>query len=366
MDKDDGGGADTAIKQLRVSPSDSQATPPWAGMAEAPQAERVFDRFGCVALVFYAAISVFVFARSLLSDFANSYVGQGPDPSAFMWLLVWWPHAISHRLNPFLTHDIFEPGGFNLAWATSIPLASLLASPLTTAFGPIASFNVLTLLNPALAAWTAFILCRHIARSFWPAILGGYIFGFSAYMLSQTLGGHQVLVMVSSVPLAVYLALRCFEGTFRPTTFVVLMGLTLLIQFLISVEVLVTMTVFSAMAIVLALGFSEDEDRRRIAGLVAPLTAAYALTLLLVSPYLYFMLSYALPHGQIWSTDLFSTDTLNFLIPTQVNALGQLRESPSYLSKVSGERLRAKRLHRTRSACRRCRLREAALLRTVR
>ncbi len=120
------------------------------------------------------------------------------------------------------------------------------------------------------------------------------------------------------------------------------------------------------MAIVLALGFSEDEDRRRIAGLVAPLTAAYALTLLLVSPYLYFMLSYALPHGQIWSTDLFSTDTLNFLIPTQVNALGQLRESPSYLSKVSGERLRAKRLHRTRSACRRCRLREAALLRTVR
>ena len=147
MDKDDGGGANTAIKQLRVSPSDSQATLPSAGMADLAQAERVSDRFGCVALVFYAAISVFVFARSLLSDFANSYVGQGPDPSAFMWLLVWWPHAISHRLNPFLTHDIFEPGGFNLAWATSIPLASLLASPLTTAFGPVASFNVLTLLN---------------------------------------------------------------------------------------------------------------------------------------------------------------------------------------------------------------------------
>ncbi len=131
MDKDESGGADTALKQLRVSSSDSPATPP-SGMAEAPQAERVFDRFGCVALVLYAAISVFVFARSLLSDFANSYVGQGPDPSAFMWLLVWWPHAISHRLNPFLTHDIFQPGGFNLAWATSIPLASLLAAPLTT------------------------------------------------------------------------------------------------------------------------------------------------------------------------------------------------------------------------------------------
>ena len=152
MDKGDGGGADGAIQQLRVSPSDSQATPLSAGMAEVPRAERVFDRFGCGALVFYAALSVFVFARSLPSDFANSYVGQGPDPSLFMWSLVWWPHAIAHRLNPFLTHAIFAPGGFNLAWATSIPLASLLASPLTTAFGPVASFNVLTLLNPALTA----------------------------------------------------------------------------------------------------------------------------------------------------------------------------------------------------------------------
>ncbi len=134
MDKDDGGGADTAIKQLRVSPSDSQATPPWAGMAEVPQAERVFDRFGCVALVFYAAISVFVFARSLLSDFANSYVGQGPDPSAFMWLLVWWPHAISHRLNPFLTHDIFEPGGFNLGLGNEYSTREFAGEPAHNSF----------------------------------------------------------------------------------------------------------------------------------------------------------------------------------------------------------------------------------------
>jgi hypothetical protein len=288
VDKDDGGGADTAIKQLRMSSSDSPATPPWAGMASVPQAERVFDRFGCVALVFYAAISVFVFARSLLSDFANSYVGQGPDPSAFMWLLVWWPHAISHRLNPFLTHAIFAPAGLNLAWRTTIPLASLLVSPITAAFGPVVAYNILSLASPPLAAWTAFILCRHIAHSYWPALLGGYLFGFSAYMVGQTFGGHLHLVLVFAVPLAVYLPALWLDGALKSLRFVVLMGLTLAVQFALSVEIFGTAIMFGAMAIVLALAFTEGETRRRIGWMLVPVASSCVFAALLVSPCLYY------------------------------------------------------------------------------
>jgi len=293
-------------------------------MAEVPRVERVFDRFGCVALVFYTAISVFVFARSLLPDFADSYVGQGPDPSQFMWSLVWWPHAIAHRSNPLFTHAIFAPAGLNLAWRNTIPLASLFVFPITAAFGPVVAYNILSLASPALAAWTTFILCRHIAHSYWPAILGRYLFGFLAYMLGHTFAGRLNLVLVFPVPLAVYLAVRRISGTFKPFAFAALMGLTLAVQFLLSTEIFATMTVFGVMAIALALGFSEGEDRRRIAWLLASLASAYALTLLLVSPYLYFMFSYALPRGQIWSASLFSADALNFLIPTEVNLLGHL------------------------------------------
>jgi hypothetical protein len=335
-------------------------------MAEVPQAECVFDRFGCVALIFYAAISVFVFARSLLPDFADSYVGQGPDPSQFMWSLVWWPHAIAHRSNPLFTHAIFAPAGLNLAWRNTIPLASLFVSPITAAFGPVVAYNILSLASPALAAWTAFILCRHIAHSYWPAILGGYLFGFSAYMLGHTFAGHLNLVLVFPVPLAVYLAVRRISGTFKPFAFAALMGLTLAAQFLLSTEIFATMTVFGVMAIALALGFNEGEDRRRIAWLLASLASAYALTLLLVSPYLYFMFSYALPRGQIWSASLFSADALNFLIPTEVNLLGHLPVANSISAGFPGKRVRTRRICGPGSSGGDCRLRVAALARTVR
>jgi len=335
VDKDESGGADTALKQLRVSSSDSPATPP-SGMAEAPQAERVFDRFGCVALVFYAAISVFVFARSLLSDFANSYVGQGPDPSASMWSLVWWPHAIAHRLNPFLTHAIFAPAGLNLAWRTTIPLASLLVSPITAAFGPVVAYNILSLASPPLAAWTAFILCRHIARSYWPALLGGYLFGFSAYMVGQTFGGHLHLVLVFAVPLAVYLPALWLDGALKSLRFVVLMGLTLAVQFALSVEIFTTAIMFGAMAIVLALAFTEGETRRRIGWMLVPVASSCVFAALLVSPCLYYMFAYPELRGPVWSLEAFSADVLNFLIPTETSALGHLAVANSISAGFSG------------------------------
>ena len=36
---------------------------------------------------------------------------------------------------------------------------------------------------PALAAWTAFLLCRYLTRPLWPSLVGGYLFGFSSYVL---------------------------------------------------------------------------------------------------------------------------------------------------------------------------------------
>jgi hypothetical protein len=32
-----------------------------------------------------------------------------------MWALSWWPHAISHGINPFVTHYLWSPTGVNVA-----------------------------------------------------------------------------------------------------------------------------------------------------------------------------------------------------------------------------------------------------------
>ena len=78
---------------------------------------------------------------------------------------------------------IFAPDGFNLMWTTSVPGPSLLVAPITLTAGPLVAYNVLALLAPALSAFTAFLLCRHVTGRTWPSLVGGYIFGFSDYML---------------------------------------------------------------------------------------------------------------------------------------------------------------------------------------
>lgn len=178
--------------------------------------------------------------------------------------------------------------------------------------------------EPPLAAWTAFILCRHIARSYWPALLGGYLFGFSAYMVGQTFGGHLHLVLVFAVPLAVYLPALWLDGALKSLRFVVLMGLTLAVQFALSVEIFATAIMFGAMAIVLALAFTEGETRRRIGWMLVPVASSCVFAALLVSPCLYYMFAYPELRGPVWSLEAFSADVLNFLIPTETSALGHL------------------------------------------
>ena len=113
----------------------------------------------------------------------------------FIWLMTWWPHTIIHGLNPFFSQAVFAPGGANLAWAFMDPLAMLLVLPLTLAAGPIAAHNAVMLLAPALDGWAAFVLCRYLARSYWPAWLGGYILLFFAI---HTLAGCQGALSSSS------------------------------------------------------------------------------------------------------------------------------------------------------------------------
>jgi hypothetical protein len=96
----------------------------------------------------------------------------------------------------------------DLAWVTSLPAAALLAAQATYAFGPIASFNLICLTSVALAGWAAFLLCRHVTGSYWPSVPGGYLFGFSPYMLRH-LRAHLFLLL--SFPMAALVALIYFE-----------------------------------------------------------------------------------------------------------------------------------------------------------
>lgn len=283
--------------------------------------QRPRDRFGLTALIFYSLLSAAFIGRGLAGHFFDYYIGRTSDPSVYMWFLVWWPHAIAHRLNPFITRALWAPAGFNVTWTTGIPFAALVAAPLTVAFGPVAAYNALSLAAPALAAWICFVLCRQITGRYWPALAGGYVFGFSAYILAES-RAHLVLTLVFPVPLALWLVTIRLREKIAPAAFAIFLGLTLTAEFLISLELYATTIIFGAIAFVLAIAFTEGEMRRRIRALMFPIAAAYAIMAGLAAPYLWFFLRPGFPRGAINSPTAYSSDLVNFIVPTAINEIG--------------------------------------------
>src|SRR6201994_1942647 len=100
-------------------------------------------RRGGVAFGIYLVLA-FLFLGLRVAEHPERRVVGGlfTDPQIFVWSFAWWPHAILHGQNPAYTHEIWAPGGYNLAWATSVPGLALGLAPLTLAFGPILAYNV--------------------------------------------------------------------------------------------------------------------------------------------------------------------------------------------------------------------------------
>ncbi len=273
--------------------------------------------------VVYASLSVCFFGWKVVGHPSRIYIGQGHDPAAYIWSLVWWPYSISHRLNPFLCKIIWAPTGTNLTWAVAIPGLGILAWPITYLFGPVVAFNGLCLLAPALSAWTAFILCRYLSLQFWPSLVGGYVFGFSSYVIGQMLS-HVSHALVFAVPLAVYLVLLMVNGRIRRYVFILSLAALLTIQFLISTEIFATMTFFGALAIALAFLWLPKDQGSTLWLVIRLITYAYGLCAVFVAPYLYYALAYGEP-TPLNPVEQCSTDLLNFIVPTRVTLLGSDR-----------------------------------------
>ncbi len=276
---------------------------------------------GIAAFVLYLVASVFIFGIPILAHPTGTFVGWGADPPSFVWYLGWWPHAIWHGLDPVVTHHVWAPVGVNLTHATAIPGPSLALAPVTILFGPVVSYNVMALLTPVLAAWTAYLLCRAVTGQFWASLVGGYLFGFSVYVTGQMLG-HPNLALVFLLPVLALLALRLVRGARSLRRTVLWMAAALVGQFLTSYEVFLSLTMFVAIALLLALAMLPSH-RRPLRDVAVAVGASYALTAVVVSPLLwsFLMAKESPPTYAFWST-IFATDLVNFLVPTSLTAAG--------------------------------------------
>lgn len=277
-------------------------------------------------LIIYMCVSYEYFGKG--HSWTSEYFGNGADPFIYIWFFHWWPFAITHHIGLFVTKYVWFPQGDNLAWKTSVPFAALMALPFTILGGAVLSFNVLTLSAPALAAWTAFLLARHLTRDWTASLIGGYLYGFSSYELGQLLG-HLNLDMIFLVPLAVLLCVRRAQGQMGRWPFILLLAIVLLAQLGISTEVLATLCLFGAITWTAFLVSAPQYDRAGLWSLAMDIPMAAALMVSLALPF-----DIAFIHGFGGAPPIpnspvnFSSDLLNFFIPTVVTRFGRSMYGP--------------------------------------
>jgi hypothetical protein len=264
----------------------------------------------------YLLLSLLYFGA--VGDYGHMYLGWGLDPIQFIWFLNWWPWAIAHGLNPFISYYVWYPHGFNLTWATSIPSAALLMWPLTWLAGPVVSYNVLSLVAPALSAWTGFLLARYLTRDTPASLIGGYLFGFSAYELGELLG-HLNLNMIFAVPLVVLLVVQRIRGDLSRPRFVAALALAMFVQLGFSSELLATTCFFGAITWAIFLAFATAEERRRLWTVAGEIILAAGIMAVVAAPFLYFVMqNRADVPPQIHDPAAFSNDPLNYLLPYEI------------------------------------------------
>ena len=300
---------------------------------------------GASALVTYAALSIIFFGRTLFGHFATSVLGHGSDPTIYIWCFEWWSRWWRQFVasssspvpigNPWLTHLIWVPEGINLAWTTSVPAAATAAAAFTERYGSVIPYNVVCLACPALAGWAAFELCRYFSNNYAASILGGYLYGFSPYMLGQTMG-HMPYQCVFIVPLIALLVIALANGKASRWFAVPPLAAALAIQFGLAIEIFATMTFFGAIAYALWFAFAPTEVRARLRAAIVPIALSYLIAAGAMWSYLWNLFASRTPPTALNSLKEYSADLLNFIIPTTTVAIGNFAPLSAISSRFTG------------------------------
>jgi hypothetical protein len=137
------------------------------------------------------------------------------DTGVYVWNLWLFRHEIvAHHHFPFLTLEVLSlTPPVPLALHNYTTVANIIAFPLLPLLGTVATFNLLVILSPALAAYAAFVFARAAVRDDGAAWVAGVAFGFAPFM-SARMQEHFSLLQTAPVVLFA-LALARLEG--RPT-----------------------------------------------------------------------------------------------------------------------------------------------------
>lgn len=149
----------------------------------------------------------------LITQFPTHLFADRGDGVQNYWNLWWMHRSIVEMHAPFWkTPYLHYPIGTSLLGHTLNPFNGLMAIPLIPFLGLLPAYNFIVVFSFVMGGVTAFWLARHLTRAYWPSILGGAIFTFSAYHFAHA-EGHMQLVSLEWLPL---FALLWYLAVTRP------------------------------------------------------------------------------------------------------------------------------------------------------
>jgi hypothetical protein len=130
------------------------------------------------------------------------------DQSSYVWDFWWIAHQVTHLGDPWFTTQIAAPAGVQLGFDTLMPLPGLVMTPVTLAFGPSASYNLLAIVVPGLTCYLGYRAARLWLSTPLGQIAAGAFYGLATMLLWQDWYHLNIALGALFFPLALEAAVR--------------------------------------------------------------------------------------------------------------------------------------------------------------
>jgi hypothetical protein len=165
-----------------------------------------------LALALYALAAI-VFTWPLAAHLPTHLLGDtNGDTGVYAWNLWVFAREWNSAGGVFRTDAIFPlTGGADFALHNYTVASNLLALPLIESLGPVATFNVVLLVQMVLAAYGAFALTAHLTRDRRLAWIAGLAFACSPVLIAKS-AAHHSLVAAAPLPFFALTVIRALQA----------------------------------------------------------------------------------------------------------------------------------------------------------
>ena len=187
------------------------------------------------------------------------------DAGGYVWDFWWVARQVSHLSSPWSTRYLAAPVGSDLSYHTLMPLPGLVMTPVTLAFGPSLTYNLLSILCPGLLCYVMYRAARLWLPTQLGAIAAGGFFGLSAILTWRSWYEVNLALGALFLPMALEAAVRLRRQPGRRQA--IILGAVLGAAVLTDQESAVLATIVAALVLVPWLAWHPSVARLRAAAL---------------------------------------------------------------------------------------------------